>query len=104
MSPVSGRHDDLIDYLRTVLKAYLTLRPIGKIRGDPFVMRLPALGNKSREPDLQIILQANLHRLKDTYTDGPADICIEVVSPGSIKTDYEDKTADYEAGGVAAAQ
>ena len=32
--------------------------------------------------------------------NGPADICIEVVSPGSVGTDYGEKLAEYEAGGV----
>ena len=32
--------------------------------------------------------------------DSRANICIEVVSPGSVSTDYGDKLAEYEAGGV----
>lgn len=32
--------------------------------------------------------------------DGPADICVEVVSPGSVGIDYGEKLEEYEAGGV----
>ena len=31
---------------------------------------------------------------------GPADICIEVVSPGSIAEDYRDKFSEYQQGSV----
>jgi Uma2 family endonuclease len=99
MSPVSGKHDDLTGYLRELFRAYFALKPIGKTRSAPFVMRL-AKPKSRREPDLQIILKDNPGTLHDTYMDGPADICIEVVSLGTESTDYGDKFKEYEVGGV----
>lgn len=62
-------------------------------------MDMPDVGSK-REPDSQIILKSNPGQLTATAMIGPADICIEVVSPGSVSDDYRDKYADYEQGGV----
>jgi Uma2 family endonuclease len=99
MSPISLNHAELVDYLKNLLQAYFSLHPIGKVLGEPFVLRLEAAGSR-REPDLQVILQDNLANLKDTYMDGPADLCIEVVSPGSVAVDYGERLAEYEKGGV----
>ncbi len=99
MAPIRLQHNDLIDYLRDLLRIYFTFNPIGRVTGEPFVMRLPAVESR-REPDLQVILEANLPNLKETYMDGPADICIEVVSPSNAATDYGEKLEEYEKGGV----
>lgn len=99
MPPISGTHDDLSGYLRELFRAYFHLNPIGKVRLAPFVLRLDSVGSR-REPDLQIILNENLSRLRETFVDGPADIAIEIVSEGTAKTDYGDKLTEYERGGV----
>lgn len=99
MSPVTDRHDEITGYLHELLKAYLALNPVGKVKRDPFVMRLDPL-NIRREPDLQVILNTNPGQFTDTAMIGPADICIEVVSPESVERDYGKKFAEYESGGV----
>lgn len=99
MSPVSGKHDELTRYFTRLLEAYFALRKIGTIRISPFVMRLDKV-NSRREPDVQVILDDNPGTLTDTYMDGGADICIEVVSPANADSDYGDKFQEYEAGGV----
>jgi Uma2 family endonuclease len=99
MSPVSLRHDVLCSYLRRLLEAYLALNSIGVIHGDPFLMIIESVDCK-REPDLQIILKTNPGTLTPTAMLGAADICIEIVSPGSISTDYIEKLEEYEQGGV----
>ena len=96
MSPVHDAHDMIMRYLAMLFEAYFAYKPIGRIRQAPFVMRL----ERTREPDIQIILHINPHELKPTYMDGPADICIEVVSPESVSRDYGEKFAEYEKGGV----
>lgn len=97
MPPVLLGHNNLTDYLRDLLKAYFALEAIGQVISAPFVLRLE---NSRREPDLQVILNKNPGKLTDTYMDGAADICIEVVSPSNAATDYGDKFTEYEAGGV----
>jgi Uma2 family endonuclease len=99
MSPIHIVHDRLTDYLRTLLKAYFALRPIGTLGGAPFVMKLEA-ARSGREPDLQVILKASEDKLQDTMVRGPADICIEVVSPESSARDYGKKFEEYEKAGV----
>jgi len=99
MSPVHERHDKLNRYLAMLFEAYFALKPIGQIRQEPFVMKsrvdLPA-----REPDIQIILNDNPGQLHSTYMQGPADICIEIVSPGSVEHDRGKKFVEYQKGGV----
>jgi Uma2 family endonuclease len=99
MSPASMVHDALTSYLRKLLEAYFDMSPIGKVLGEPFVMRLEAT-HSFREPDLQVILNDNPGKLTDTAMIGPADICIEVVSPESAPRDYGDKFVEYEKAGV----
>jgi Uma2 family endonuclease len=99
MSPIHDFHDVIVRYLAILFETYFELRPIGLIRQDPFLMRLPAI-NVSREPDIQVILSSNPHELTPTYMNGPADICIEVVSPESVSRDHGEKLSEYEKGGV----
>lgn len=97
MSPVSTKHDGLTRFLDRLLSAYLETTNTGQLRAAPFVMRLE---KSRREPDLQVILEDNPGQLTDTYMDGPADICLEIVSPSNAGTDYGDKFLEYEQAGV----
>lgn len=100
MSPISLMHTAHTDYLSLLLRTYFTLRPIGRVIPAPFVMFLPAFPDRRREPDLQVILNDNPGTLTDTMMNGPADICIEVVSPESVGRDHGEKFEEYEKGGV----
>lgn len=99
ISPIHDRHDDITFYLALLLRTYFEIKPIGLIRQDPFVMKLPDI-DVAREPDIQAILKSNPNKYTSTYMNGPADICIEVVSPSNIERDYEAKLTEYESGGV----
>jgi Uma2 family endonuclease len=99
MSPVTEEHDALTGYLFMLLQAYFSFRPIGQTRRDPFVMRMDAI-NRSREPDIQVILDSNPGKLTRIAMIGPADICIEVVSEESASRDYGNKFVEYEKAGV----
>jgi Uma2 family endonuclease len=99
ISPVSEKHDALTRYFTLLLEAYFSLNPIGKLRQEPFVMRLDATESR-REPDLQVILNTNPGNLTKTAMVGPADICIEVVSEESVARDHGEKFAEYEKAGV----
>ena len=101
MSPVTSIHQDLVDYLRDLFRTYLDIRPVARLHTERFVMHLELPYKVTRrEPDLMLILHENPHTLTDTYMNGPADICIEVVSRGSETVDYGDKLTEYEQGGV----
>jgi Uma2 family endonuclease len=99
MSPIHEDNDKLTRYLANLLDAYLEIRPIGQIRIAPFVVKV-STDSPKREPDLQIILNTNLGKLRPTYMEGPTDICIEIISPGSVEEDRGTKFSEYEKGGV----
>jgi Uma2 family endonuclease len=42
----------------------------------------------------------HLGRVQDLFLDGPADLVIEIVSPGTESVDRGDKFLEYEKGGV----
>lgn len=99
MNPVSLRHIEISTYLLILFRTFFKLKPIGRVIPAPFSMRLPAV-DSLREPDLQIILKENYSRIHTTLVDGPADICIEIVSPESVSRDHGEKFEEYEKGGV----
>jgi Uma2 family endonuclease len=98
-SPATLKHNDLIFYLSVLLNAYFRLNSIGRVAQSPFLMEVEATNSK-REPDLMVILNTNPGQLTETKMIGPADICIEIVSPGSTERDYGEKFSEYEKGGV----
>jgi Uma2 family endonuclease len=99
LSPVTSKHDSFHEFLLFLLKLYLHKTGVGIMRHDPFVMR-PKPGMPGREPDIHIVLKERAHIVKDTITQGPADVVIEIVSPESVNRDKVEKRAEYEQGGV----
>lgn len=100
MSPASMKHQQIMMYVYLLISAFFEIRPIGKLITQPFVMRLPAFPKRRREPDMFVVLKTNPHELKETYMDGPADLCIEIVSLDSVKRDHGEKFEEYQIGGV----
>jgi len=99
MSPVSKIHSDVGLFLAAGIREFAMHHRLGQVFQDPFQMKTgPDL--PGRAPDIQFIAQKNLPRVKRLYTDGPADLVVEVISPGSRGTDRGDKFYEYEAGGV----
>ncbi|MFN8420290.1 MAG: Uma2 family endonuclease [Anaerolineae bacterium] len=99
MSPIHLRHELMVSYLRYLFMTYFSFRDVGLIVGKPFQIKLSDI-NVTREPDLMFISNASFQRLHDTFLEGPADICIEIISPGSIDIDHGQKFSEYERGKV----
>ena len=99
MAPVSGEHQDVAGFLYVLFTHFVEAYDLGLVRFDPFQMKtgddLPG-----RAPDVQVILKKSLRRLKKNHLQGPADLVVEVISPGSRGTDRGDKFYEYEKGGV----
>ncbi|MDZ4763231.1 MAG: Uma2 family endonuclease [Chloroflexota bacterium] len=95
LSPASLRHNDSLDFLKALLVVYMKLRPIGRVVASPFTMRMTAI-RRDREPDIMVVMNAHRDRLHETYIDGAADICIEVVSPESVARDSDEKFTEYQ--------
>lgn len=100
LSPITEEHDDLTLYLMNLFQIYLSMKPVGTMRREPFVMRAHADKRRFRSPDILIVLNENRDRMQRTAVYGPADICVEVVSPASCQEDYVSKLEEYEEAGV----
>jgi Uma2 family endonuclease len=99
MAPVSDEHQDVRGFLFALLKYFIEEHDLGRLLDDPFQMKTgPDL--PGRAPDVQFISNKNLGRLKKNHLKGPADLVIEIISPGSRGTDRGDKFYEYEKGGV----
>ena len=97
VSPASDRHQDLSDFLTSILRIYTEAHGLGAIRSAPFQVRLARSG---REPDLMFIAREHQDRLKENYLDGPADLVVEIVSPDSVGRDRGEKFYEYEEAGI----
>lgn len=99
MAPIGDAHNVVTNFLVCVLNVYVAKHDLGTIRTDPFQMKTsPKL--PGRAPDLLFVAKKNLHRLRKSYVAGPADLVVEVISPGSRGLDRGDKLFEYEQGGV----
>ncbi len=96
-SPASRKHQDIADFLASVMRLFVELRGLGVVLSAPFQMKLERSG---REPDLLFVAKGHLERLKETYLDGPANVVVEIVSPESVGRDRGTKFYEYESGGV----
>jgi Uma2 family endonuclease len=100
MMAVSRRHAELQVYLIELLQAYLRRHPLGRLYLEPFQMK-PTAELPGRAPDIMFVARGSYDRVHDQYLEGPADVVVEIVSPGSEAVDRGDKFYEYEAGGVA---
>ena len=66
---------------------------MGVIRAGPFQMK----NGNGREPEVFFLANEHLHRLKEVFLEGPADLVVEIVSPESRKRDLITKLAEYQA-------
>lgn len=99
MTSISTLHQRIGMFLMFLMVSWVEHHELGEIFCDPFVMRAgPDLSG--RAPDILFLANENLHRLRENYLDGPADLVVEIVSPGSTHTDRQDKLLEYERGGV----
>lgn len=98
MASIGDRHDALNRFLENMLEYLLELTGGGRVCQDPMVMKIP--GVSSRAPDLLVLLPEHVDRLQTNIVIGAADLVIEIVSPGSWRTDSVEKFREYETGGV----
>lgn len=92
-------HQRLIFFLSILLDTFLNLKPLGQLVLTGIPMKYSD-DRPAREPDLMVVLNPHLDRIKQTFVNGAADIVIEVVSPESEARDKADKFLEYEAAGV----
>ena len=99
MPPVSDEHSDKQVFLLTALGSFVDAYDLGELRIAPFQMKTgPTLPGRS--PDILFVAKKNVSRLKKNHLEGPADLVVEIISPGSQSIDRGEKYFEYEAGGV----
>jgi Uma2 family endonuclease len=99
MMSVSDAHARLTAYLVRLLGNYLEDRGLGEVFTEPFNMKLePDLPGRS--PDVLVVLTPNRGRVEAQFLNGPADLVIEIISPGTESVDRGAQFLEYEAGGV----
>jgi Uma2 family endonuclease len=98
MEPTSDEHDETRGYLDRVIGTYASENDAGAVKGEQFAERLRE--DLVRIPDIAFFRKDSRNRIKPTYSEGGADLVIEIVSPESRGRDRGDKFYDYEAAGV----
>lgn len=93
----SDKHQDLSDFLISVLRVFIEENDLGIIRTAPMTIKL---NDRGREPDLFFVAKNRLESLKKNYFDGAPDLIIEIISPESRGRDRGDKFYEYETAGV----
>ena len=97
--PVSGEHDQIAWWLRTLLQHYVEHRGLGLVSGPQFCVRLPRRPSR-REPDVVFVVAARRDVVRPNHVEGPPDLVIEVVSPESQSRDRRERYLEYEAAGI----
>ncbi len=99
MSPVTKPHEIVRGFLYSLIKLFIEVRRLGEVYSEPFQMKTgPSL--PGRAPDVFFVANENLARVRRLNVEGPADLVVEIISPGSRATDRGDKFYEYERGGV----
>lgn len=98
MPAVSDEHTWVSGYLITLFSQYAAIKDLGTVYHDPYQMKLGS--GPGRQPDVFFVRKENATRLQHMYCNGPADLAVEITSPGSRRTDRVIKFAEYERGGV----
>ena len=91
--PVSTLHDSLFGFLHFVLWGVFEERRDGVVKGPQLPMRLDP--KWSPEPDLMVVRDERRHLIGPQRLEGPADLVIEVVSPGDVRRALRIKLPRY---------
>ena len=98
VQPISDEHDETRGYLEGAIRYYTSENEAGAVKGEQFAERLRE--DLVRIPDIAFFKKGNVGKIKPTYSEGGADLVIEIVSPESRGRDRGDKFYEYEAAGI----
>ena len=99
IKPYTGTIHQLANNLcQTYLTMYIEMKGLGRIFGPlTDVMLGPTT---TVQPDVSVVLQANVDRITPRGILGPPDLVVEIASPSTATHDRGRKLAAYEAAGV----
>ena len=95
--PPSILHQRVSREIGLQLIQHLRARKRGEVLSAPVGVRL---GDDVLEPDIVVVLSEHAGRIGEQVIDGPPDLVVEILSPGTAKRDLVAKRAVYQAGGV----
>ena len=95
----NAQYNEIFSFLSALLRLFVGISKVGCLITAGIPMKWSD-DQPAREPDLMILLNEHLDRLKSTYVDGIADVVVEIVSPESDERDHGKKFIEYEAAGV----
>src|SRR6266699_358369 len=81
----SGAHQDAALEIASYLRTYIKLTGLGLVRIAPFDVVLSP--KDVVQPDVLVVLNANLGKVKDLLMIGAPDLVVEVASPGTATRD-----------------
>lgn len=91
-------HQDIIIQLGALLHTYVRAHNLGKVYVAPTDVLLAP--TTVVQPDILFIRRENMEIITELNVQGPPDLCIEVLSPGTESVDRERKMAVYARYGV----
>ena len=97
--PPRDEHQTILEFLERLLALFVDLNELGRVRVAPFEVKLWE-GGPSREPDIMFVSQASLENLDSRRFSGAPELAVEIVSPGSLYIDRNEKFREYERAGV----
>ncbi len=97
--PPLDKHQDVSQFLGTLLNLFIRFFKRGIMRYAPFEVKLWP-GGPAREPDILFIANESLDKLTPARFEGGPDLVIEIISPGSVTEDRVRKFTEYEQAGV----
>src|SRR5262249_11901034 len=95
----TDEHQDLVHDLGEVLKRWTRFHQLGKVSYD-IDMVLDGLKDLVYAPDLLFIAKEHEKRRQGGRIIGPADLCVEILSPSDKPRVRQRKFSDYERYGV----
>jgi Uma2 family endonuclease len=96
-SPIP-EHSKVVVELTTILNNHIHKKKLGNLFADVDTI----FGKHDvRRPDLLFFAQKRRNLIGKKAMEGPPDLAVEVINPGSIGIDRRDKFKQYAAGGVA---
>jgi len=101
--PVSVKHQDQNRYLLKLLAAWVEdYHTLGRVYHPPLQVKLELRSGaqRSREPDIVVILNDRLSQLTEQYCNGAPNLIVEILSPTTRAIDRGEKFTEYEAAGV----
>ena len=90
-------HQLIVFELATRMRSFVQKQDLGLVQIGPLPVRL--WPGKIREPDILFVAKEHSDRISE-QTYGPPDLVVEVLSPGTRRTDRLEKTVEYARAGV----